>query len=200
MFGWFRRRSRAVFLDPGPLIDGDLELVPPDPRFIPDVLTACHHPLTIEQAPETARVTKDGLTRFLNHAPAGRHDGDLVRGSPSYHFWMKLTGGPVVIAGGIGFRIGKSPDLISVVGHLGYNVYPPARGHHLAERSCRLLFPLARRHGFASVWITCNPDNIASRRTCERLGGVLIDIVPVPPDNELYDRGDREKCRYRIDL
>jgi predicted acetyltransferase len=200
MFGWWGRRCRPVFLDPGPLVDGDLELVAPETRYFDDVLQACRHPLTIAQAPDSAQVTRDGLARFLEHAPAGRHSADRRTGSPSYHFWMKLTGGPVPIGGGIAFRIGKLAELSTFVGHIGYNVYPPARGRHLAERSCRLLLPLARRHGFQSIWITCNPDNFASRRTCERLGGTLVDMIPVPPTHELFDRGDRQKCRYRVDL
>ena len=107
---------------------------------------------------------------------------------------------PVPIAGGIGLRIGKTRNIEMYYGHFGYHVYPPARGRRYAERSCRLLMPLARRHGLKSLWITCNPDNYASRRTCERLGGVLVSIVAVPDDDPLYARGEREKCRYRIDL
>ncbi|HSV14470.1 MAG TPA: GNAT family N-acetyltransferase, partial [Tepidisphaeraceae bacterium] len=141
---------------------------------------------------------------FLAAAPKGQHPGDTKRGlSPSYHFWMRLgddAAPPVTIAGGIGLRIGNTPNIVQYVGHFGYQVYPPARGHHLAERACRLLLPLARRHGLDELWITCNPDNIASRRTCERLGATLVNIVPVPKDHELYSRGDYQKCRYRLAL
>jgi tagatose 1,6-diphosphate aldolase len=96
--------------------------------------------------------------------------------------------------------VGTQYDLVMFNGQMGYMVYPPARGRHFAERAVRLLFPLARRHGINPLWITCNPDNFASRRTCERLGGQLVEIVPVPAENALYARGEREKCRYRIDL
>lgn len=46
----------------------------------------------------------------------------------------------------------------------------------------------------------CNPDNAASRRTIERLGGKLVEIVRVPVNSELYEIGDRESCRFRVDL
>jgi tagatose 1,6-diphosphate aldolase len=62
------------------------------------------------------------------------------------------------------------------------------------------VLPLARRHGFRELWITCNPDNVASRRTCERLGAELIDIVDVPRDNAVYGPGSERKCRYRLAL
>ena len=91
---------------------------------------------------------------------------------------------------------------ILVVGVIGLRrcVYPPARGNAYAERSCRLLLPLARRHGLRSLWITCNPDNAASRRTCERLGAVYVDTLPIPPEEPLFARGETHKCRYLLDL
>jgi len=202
---WPLTRSRPPFrfLDPGPLIDGDLQLIPPAADLIQDVLTACRHPLTISDAPEMAKVTPEGLSHFLQLAPDGHHPGEARRDKiPSYHFWMRLNGEnpPIRIAGGIGLRIGDTANLRNYIGHVGYNVYPPARGRHLAERATRLLFPLARQHGLQTLWITCNPDNIASKRTCERLGARYVNTVDVPPDNELHARGEVRKCRYRIDL
>jgi N-methylhydantoinase B len=118
---------------------------------------------------------------------------------PAYVFQMKCVGcdGPI---GRIALRIGNPPLLARVGGHVGYSVEPAHRGHHYAARSVRLLMPLARRHGMTSLWITCNPDNIASRRTCELAGAEFVEIVDVPTDHEMYARGEREKCRYRLGL
>jgi predicted acetyltransferase len=199
----FLSRPRFDFFDHGPLIDQDLELIAPEQRFLDDVLVACRHPQTIAEAPDLSRTTRAAMQQFLDFAPRGHHPGDADRDHiSSYHFWMKLTHPqvPVKIAGGIGLRIGDTVNIRKYIGHIGYNVYPPARGLHLAERSTRLLFPLALHHGLKVLWITCNPDNQASRRTCDRLGGVLVETVPVPADHELYARGEHFKCRYRIDL
>jgi len=49
-------------------------------------------------------------------------------------------------------------------------------------------------------WITCNPDNAASRRTCELAGAVLVEIVDLPEDIDMYQEGERQKCRYRLEL
>jgi tagatose 1,6-diphosphate aldolase len=200
---------RSLFHNAGPLVDGELELVPPQLRWADEVLEACRHPLTLRDAPYDARLTRGQLEQFLSAAPLGHEPGDPSRNkAPTYHFWMMLRHGPLGpgdppplrIAGGVGLRIGTWPTLERYYGHLGYHVYPPARGHHYAERACRLLLPLARRHSLRPLWITCNPDNIASRRTCERLGGRLIDIVSVPPQDPLHQRGETEKCRYRLDI
>jgi tagatose 1,6-diphosphate aldolase len=85
-------------------------------------------------------------------------------------------------------------------GHIGYAVDLEHRGHHYAERACRLVLALAKAHGLDTIWITCNPDNVPSRRTCERLDATLVEIVRLPEDSDMYQEGDREKCRYRVDL
>jgi tagatose 1,6-diphosphate aldolase len=107
---------------------------------------------------------------------------------------------PLRIIGGMGFRVGTTPEIETFSGNIGYHVYPAARGNRFAERACRLVFPLARRHGLDRIWITCNPDNLASRRTCERLGATLVDIVTIPLDHPFRSRGETAKCRYLIDL
>jgi predicted acetyltransferase len=199
---------RFQFLDPGPLIDRELELVAPDERYINEVLASCQHPLTVRDAPNEANLTRQKLVDFLNVAPAGRQPADISRGwVPAYHFWMRLDrpihpgeGPAVSIAGGMGLRIGANKEIELYSGNIGYHVYPPARGHHYAERACRLVLPLAKRHGLTHLWITTNPDNIASRRTCERLGAQLIDTVTVPKDHPFRSRGEAAKCRYLVRL
>lgn len=118
---------------------------------------------------------------------------------PTYHFVMQRVGEWREI-GRIDLRIGNSEDLERYSGHIGYGVNRAYRGHRYAARSCRLLLPLAKHHGLDPLWITCNPDNYASRRTCEILGARLIEIVDLPVGHEMYLEGERQKCRYRLDL
>jgi RimJ/RimL family protein N-acetyltransferase len=201
--------NRFHFVDPGPLIDRDLELVAPAGNMVDDVLTACAHPLTQIYAPEDATITREQLVQYVNSFPLGREPADPLLGkSPQYHFWMRVRDGwwgkpgspPLRVVGGIGLRVGWTRSIEMYYGHFGYHVFPAARGRHYAERACRLLFPLARHHGFKSMWITCNPENAASRRTCERLGATFVDTVCVPPTEPLFARGETEKCRYKLDF
>lgn len=148
-----------VFLEPGRLVEGDLELV------------------LVE-----------------------RRGGDPSRGLvPSYRFEMR-TAGTGRRVGNVDLRIGDTHDLVMYGGHLGYSVLPGYRGHRYAARSCALLLPLAREHGMTRLWITCNPDNIASRRTCKVLGAELVETVEVPPDTAAYRKGERQKLRYKLEL
>ena len=201
--------DRFHFVDPGPLIDGDLELVAPDARLVDDVLLACTHPLTQLYAPVESQITREQLLQFVKNVPLGHDLGNASTGkAPQYHFWMRVRdewwGKPkspsIRIVGGIGLRIGWSPSIELYYGHLGYHVYPAARGRHYALRACRLILPIARHHGFKTMWITCNPDNAASRRTIELLGAKLIETVMVPEDEPLFARGETHKCRYWLDL
>jgi tagatose 1,6-diphosphate aldolase len=201
---------RFRFIDPGPLIDGELELVAPHRRWIEDLLAGSD--------PSQGRTTRSQVEDFLRVAPGGLQGAEIGSGRvPAYHFWMRLHPArgsspprwangqigcqpPLQIAGGIGLRIGNTRDIELYLGHIGYNVQPFARGNHYAERACRLLKPLALSHGVRPIWITCNPDNIPSRRTCERLGCVLVETLPLPPEHALRLRGDREKLRFRWDI
>ena len=201
--------DRFHFVDPGPLVDGDLELVSPDFSYVEEVLASCSHPLTQLEAPDSASITREQLLQFLKVAPLGREPANpSCNRVPQYHFWMRVRdgcwdrpGSPLIRAvGGIGLRVGWTPTIELYYGHVGYHVFPAARGRRYAERACRLLLPLARKHGFKYMWITCNPENIASRITCERLGAKLIETIEVPEDEPLYARGEGLKCRYRLPI
>jgi predicted acetyltransferase len=146
-----------AFLDPGPLLHGDLSLT------------------LIE-----------------------RYPGDPARNwVPAYRFEMRRAGASAR-AGNIELRVGDTDYLKLYFGHIGYSVQPEYRGARYAARACKLILPLARRHGFREIWITCNPDNWASRRTCEIAGGEFVEIVDLPEDIDMYREGERRKCRYRF--
>lgn len=135
-------------------------------------------------------------------------DGDLqlvmqclevhpVHKVPTFHFLMQsvATGEEL---GGIRFRVGSTPHVERYAGHIGYSVHQAHRGNRYATRSVRLLIPLARRLGLDPLWITCDPDNLASQRCLELAGASFIEVVDIPPDCALYKSGHRRKCRYRL--
>lgn len=138
----------------------------------------------------------DDLALVLSEA----YPGDARRSYvPAYRFRMMLAGQKQEV-GRIELRVGNTDHIVMYAGHIGYRVLPMYRGRHYAARSCRLLLPLARCHSLNPLWITCNPDNYASRRTCELAGAAFVEIVDLPEDNEMYQMGERQKCRYRLDL
>src|SRR3982750_531991 len=79
------------FIDPGPLVDGDLELVTPDDRWVDGMLRTLKHPLTRQLSPKDADLTREQLVRFIREYPLGRQPANPERGLvPAYHFWMRL--------------------------------------------------------------------------------------------------------------
>ncbi len=97
-------------------------------------------------------------------------------------------------------RMGMNPEL-RILGQVGYHINEKYRGHHYALKACRLLFECAKEAGMSELLITCNPDNIPSRKTLEALGGKLEEITAVPEDHVCYQQGERMKCifTYRLD-
>ncbi len=116
---------------------------------------------------------------------------------PAYHFDVCLMDGTPV--GFCDLRIGHS-DKLYIGGNIGYTVHEPHRGHRYAAKACKLLFRLARKHGLEYLYITCDPQNAASERTCELAGGTFVEETDIPEDNEMYQEGKRRVRVYRFDL
>ena len=140
--------------------------------------------------------------------PGELRDGDLrldvieygphrVHKVPTYHFRMVHAAREDEL-GLINLRVGSTPHIQLYAGHIGYLVHEPHRGNRYATRSVRLILPLARQHGLDPVWVTCDPDNLASRRTLELVGATLVEIVKVSEDCVIRQYGHPYKCRYRL--
>ena len=115
---------------------------------------------------------------------------------PAFYFEMVAQGIPV---GRCVLRVGDS-KLLQYAGHLGYEVQPQHRGRHFALRACWLLVGLARQCGLDEIYLTCEPDNIASRKTCEALGAQLMQKLAVPHNHDLYTRGRTRLLQYRLPM
>ena len=125
---------------------------------------------------------------------------DEIKGYvPAYVFGI-VRHGTWDRVGRISLRIGNNELINRYAGHIGYSVDKPYRGNGYAGKACALLVELAKSHEFATLYITCDPDNYASKRTIEKLGAQLIDVVNVPRETEIYKRGERIKLRYAWDI
>jgi len=117
---------------------------------------------------------------------------------PTYSFHMtSISRGEKM--GQINLRVGSTSHLEQYAGHIGYGVNPSYRGHHYAARAVTLLLPLARKLGIDPLWITCDPENGASRRSLEVAGAEFVEIVEVPETCGIRKFGGKlRKCRYRL--
>ncbi len=98
--------------------------------------------------------------------------------------------------GGINFKIGETKDLIRYGGHIGYGIAEEHRGNGYASKACLALRKFIAVY-YDEVIITCNPDNIPSVRSVEKLGATFIEIVEVPKGNPTLARNpNRIRSRY----
>lgn len=117
---------------------------------------------------------------------------------PAYHFHICDLHGNIM--GACDLRIGYN-DGLYYGGHIGYSIHEAYRGHHYAAKACKLLFSLAQKHGMQYLYITCNPDNLPSRKTCEYLQGDFLGVVELPGDNDMRIRdGETHKCIFKFCL
>ena len=97
--------------------------------------------------------------------------------------------------GNIDIRIGYNEN-IYYGGNIGYSIIKVHRGNSYASKACRIIKQVAIAHGMDRLIITCNLDNFPSRATCEKVGLKLKEIIDLPPYNEMYQDGERQKCVY----
>ncbi|WP_019413803.1 GNAT family N-acetyltransferase [Paenisporosarcina sp. TG20] len=114
---------------------------------------------------------------------------------PAYWYAINLAGTNQTI-GTIDLRIG-SKSLVYYGGNIGYAIDKKYRGNNYAAKACRLLKQVALAHDMNELIITCNPENIASNKTCLRIGAELIEIVDLPTNIDMYLEGERQKCIYK---
>ena len=143
---------------------------------------------------DTSDLKNEEISLRLDHTSEARPD---IHWLPAYYFDICLRDG--TRAGACDLRIGHN-EKTYVGGNIGYRVEEPYRGHRYAAQACALLFELARKHGMDHLYITCDPDNAASARTCELAGGQFLEIADIPPENEMYLEGKRQVKIYRFTL
>ena len=113
---------------------------------------------------------------------------------PSYLFDIYSLRDRAVV-GRCDLRVGFNRN-IYYAGNIGYSVSEQYRGNHYALSACFLLQELARRHGMRRLIVTCNPQNIASKRTCELFGAKYTETAELPHDHELFLLGERQKLIF----
>jgi predicted acetyltransferase len=75
--------------------------------------------------------------------------------------------------GRISLRHALTPLLVAIGGHVGYDVRPSRRRQGHATRMLKLAIPHLSALGIDPALITCNEDNVASRKVIEACGGRL---------------------------
>lgn len=95
------------------------------------------------------------------------------------------------IAGYVDCRWQLTEKTLQYGGHIGYDIAPSFRGKGLSKELLKFGLEQYKHRGYEKVLITVDEDNIASKKTIEKNGGVM--------ENSFYYEG-RPHCRYWINL
>lgn len=74
------------------------------------------------------------------------------------------------------------------------------RGNNYALKACRLIKQIALANNMGKLYLTCTPTNISSMKTLVKLGLRFLRIVDLPPYNDMYKEGERQKCIFEWDI
>lgn len=96
---------------------------------------------------------------------------DLAPGWVAATTWWLVDGDEYL--GRLSIRHELTDALRALGGHIGYDVRPSRRRQGLGTRMLELGLPRAFDLGIDPAMITCDADNVGSRRIIERCGGVL---------------------------
>ena len=125
--------------------------------------------------------------------PVTLPDGSRVPRLPGFRRWM-WDG---EFAGNIGLRWQQGTVELPpyCLGHIGYAVVPWKQRRGYATQALRSMLGEARSLGLPFVEITADPENDASRKVIEAVGGVFVERFLKPPAF-----GSQPCLRFRVAL
>lgn len=129
---------------------------------------------------------------------ASRFKSGWINRYETYYFDILLKGTRTRV-GYIDLRMGYS-EFLYFLGNVGYRIFEEYRGNHYAHQACQLLFACAKDLQIPYLIITCSPENIASKKTLEKLSGKYMGEKKVPLSHPMYLQGEKIKCIYRYDI
>lgn len=79
-------------------------------------------------------------------------------------------------------------------GHIGYHIEPEYRGNHYAYQACLLL---QKEMKFQQAILTCDPHNLASLKTIEKLNARYLETKTIPSKlRRFFAQDEKEKMIF----
>ena len=91
-------------------------------------------------------------------------------------------------------------DLARAGGHIGYVTSPKYRQQGIMSKLLQFALAQYQERGITKVLITANEDNSASRRTIEKVGGSLENLIMLEGDYPSSHMAGQTIARYWIEL
>lgn len=127
------------------------------------------------------------------------NEKEAYDGIPTVYYSIYLHDTYIKV-GEIDLRL-KMNDYMYYYGHIGYSILKKYRGHNYSYYACLVAFNICKeKYNMNDIYLTCNPDNIASYKILKKLNGEFIEERDIPEDHELYRLGDRRKYIFRYKI
>ena len=112
--------------------------------------------------------------RIVRRFAAGK---DIPAGKVPSEVYFLCRNGETRILGAVDIRLALNDYLFRIGGNIGYGVRPSERRKGYAGKMLALALDRCRELGMKRVLVSCDEDNPGSRRTIEKNGGILENIV-----------------------
>lgn len=133
---------------------------------------------------------QNNFEKYLEDVEKESQGIDLKEGRvPQTIFWMIVDG---VYVGRVSIRHYLNEYLSKEGGHIGYDVVPSDRKKGYGTELLKYGLVKSKEMKLEKVLVTCDENNIASRKIIEKCGGVLENVIK--KDNL------PSKCRFWINL
>lgn len=129
----------------------------------------------------------DFVERVLSWADSSKPRVGLV---PESVYWLIEDGHYI---GRVSIRHELNDNLLKWGGHIGYEIRPSKRRLGYGKEILRLALEEAKELGITRALVTCDEDNIGSKKIIEHNGGILENAVPVNGQTA-------KKLRYWIEI
>lgn len=134
---------------------------------------------------------REDFERFLYYLKAQEDRTKLpAHNIAQSHFWLIDDDEFIGI---LSLRRSSNDAFIRISGHVGYQIRPSKRQQGYGKQLLRLGLQKAQELDFTRVLLTCDEDNLASKKVIEYNGGQFESAIPV-------DGSPLKKLRYWIDL
>lgn len=160
--------TELVFDRENALERAKIELVTPDARYKESYLEALKEYNDVDHDTIDIEDRDRNFDAFLDEIEKNKQ-GLIVENVPQTKYWA-VAGDRYI--GQINYRPNMNDKLRFKGGNIGYSIRPSERGKGYASEMLANVLDKARADGMAEVMLTCDDDNIASKKVIEKAGGV----------------------------
>ena len=153
------------------------KLLPEDESTFMDAINECEKdPLDFNFA--VGFEYEKGFSAFVQQQENWSKGMGLPKGFVPCSYYVGVLDDQIV--GRVFIRHKLNDFLERIGGHLGYCVIPSFRRQGIATQMLKMSLPICAELGLGKILVTCDVDNVASRRVIEKCGGVFECITNEP--------------------